>query len=81
MGNGGNTHQRGRNSRIFEEHTCGRGSSSVRKGKAWRFFNVERDWGLPFEPHYRVTSRATALDAKHMRSVRRPLVATHVKDV
>lgn len=76
-----NQHQRGRNSRVFEEHTAQRGSARVRNRRGWRFFNVERDWALPLEPHFRVTARETALDAKHMRQPRRPQPASHVKDV
>ncbi len=81
MGKTTNEHQRGRNSRVFGEHTAPRGSSAVRNGRGWRFYNVERDWGQPREPHFRVTARTTALDSKHLRSPRRPLPAGHVKDV
>jgi hypothetical protein len=75
-----NTHQRGRNSRAFEEHSCGRGSASVKKGRAWRFTDPERCLAWLLEEHLRHTARAAALDAKHMRSLRQPLRHSHVKD-
>lgn len=83
MKNTGNAHQRGRNSRIFEEHSCNRGSSSVKRGRAWRFYAIERSWSALFDPraHFRAAHRAAALDAKHMRSVRRPVSASHLKDI
>ena len=81
MKNKTNAHQHGRSPRTFEEHRCNRGSSSVRKGKAWRFFDAERRQLALFEPHFRVTARAAALDGKHMRSVRQPVRASHLKDL
>ncbi len=83
MKNTANKHQRGRNARVFEEHACGRGSASVRRRRNWRFYDGENSWRFLFDPHahFRVAARALALDAKHMRSVRRPVSASHVKDV
>ncbi len=83
MKNKTNVHQRGRNSRTFEEHVCDRGSASVKRGRAWRFYDIERSWSCLFDPHahFRAAARASALDAKHMRSVRRPVSASHLKGI
>ncbi len=74
-------HRRGGQVRVFEEHRCDRGSASVRKGGAWRFHNPEQCLAWILEEHLRHTARAASLDAKHMRSVRRPLRESHVKGV
>lgn len=76
-------HLRGRNSRVFEEHRCARGSASLRKRRNWRFYDGEQSWRLLFDPHahFRRAAWTPSLDAKHMRSVRRPLSASHVKDL
>lgn len=83
MKNKTNLHQRGRNARTFENHTCNRGSSSVQRGRGWRFYDIEKSWCFLFDPHahFRAAEHAAALDAKHMRSVRRPVSASHVKDI
>lgn len=74
-------HRRGGNARVFEEHRRNRGSASVQKGRPWRFHNPEQCLAWLLEQHLRHTARAASLDAKHMRSVRRPLRESHVKDV
>lgn len=53
------------------------GSGELRKGRAWRFFDSAHVRLDPFEPHYRVTSRMSALPGKHMRSVEEPVRAAH----
>lgn len=74
-------HRRGRSACVFEEHACsrprGRKKSKGGKGRAWRFYDLEKSWGLPSEPHIRATARAAALDAKHMRSVRQTAHISH----
>lgn len=76
-----NGHRHGRGSRSFEEHRCQRGSASVKKGRPWLFYDAERCEAGYFESHFRVTARTASLDGKHMRSVREPVRAMHVKEL
>lgn len=77
----GNGHRLGRGSRSFENHQCQRGSASVKKGRPWLFYDTERREAGYYESHFRVTARTASLDGKHMRSVREPVRATHVKEL
>ena len=50
-----------------------------RGGQAWNFYTSGRRSSDVFEPHFRSTARIQALPGKHMRSVRQPVRAAHVK--
>lgn len=68
-------HRRGKSAGTPESHRCGR--NAARKRAAWRFYDGERLFAAFFELHFRMTARAAALDAKHLRSVRLPARASH----
>ena len=77
-----NAHRRGRNARSLEEHTHDRGSSSLRRRRSWRFYDLRHSFTFAgiVESHFRPADRAAALDGKHMRSVRHAALESHVKN-
>lgn len=76
-------HRHGRNARSFEEHSLPKSvrhcDVSLRKGRAWRFYDARTFCLNPFEPHFRATARTLALPGKHFRSVEEPVRAAHGK--
>ncbi len=69
-------HRHGRSTGRFEEHR--RSRASVHKRSLWRIYDAERGWTEWTGAHFRMTARAAALDAKHMRSAEEPARAGHL---
>lgn len=70
-------HKHGRGSGSFESHIARDRDVGNRKGRAWRFFDIDRVFYLENEPHFRTTTRRQDLTGRHIRSVVEPVRAAH----